>query len=103
MTGKLGVRYREEGGFWEISVYPLPADAVDRTIDGPARSRGLAWDIEILRSLFDRIDGLGWYASCGDEAESPYLWLEGGYRDHEVFLRLLPGKPDLVEPGETDR
>jgi hypothetical protein len=99
-TGKLGLRYRVEGGYWEISVYPLPAGAAGEEIKRPALSANVAWDIGKLHSVFDRIDGLGWYAACPDETESPYVWLEGGYQDYEVFLRLLPGEPDHLEPGE---
>jgi hypothetical protein len=99
-SGKLGLRYRVDGGSWEISVYPLPAGAAGEGIKGPARSANVAWDIEKLRSVFDRIDGSGWYAACSDETESPYVWLEGEYQDHEVFLRLLAGEPDHLEPGD---
>ena len=98
--GKLGVRYREQGGYWEISVYPLSVGRVGERITGLAESTNIAWDIERLRSVFDRIDGLGWYAACPSESGSPYVWLDGEYQDHEVFLRLLPGEPDQVEPGE---
>jgi hypothetical protein len=97
-TDELGVRYREDGGYWEISVYP--PGAAGEKIRGTAERSKVAWDIERLRSVFDRIDGSGWYAACPGEAGGPYVWLEGEYQDHEVFLRLLPGEPDQVEPGE---
>jgi hypothetical protein len=89
-----------DGGYWEITVYPLPAGAAGEEIKRPAPSAHVAWDIEKLQSVFDRIDGLGWYAGCSDETESPYVWLEGEYQDRKVFVRLLPGEPDHLEPGE---
>jgi hypothetical protein len=99
-TDKLGLRYRVEGGYWEISVYPLPAGAAGEEIKRPSPSANVAWDIEKLQSVFDRIDGLGWYAASSDETESPYVWLEAEYQDRKVLLRLLPGEPDHLEPGE---
>jgi hypothetical protein len=99
-TDKLGLRYRVDGGYWEITVYPLSVGAAGEEIKGNARSENVAWDIEKLQSVFDRIDGLGWYAACSDETESSYVWLEGGYQDHEVFLRLLAAEPDHLEAGE---
>src|SRR4051794_18684282 len=100
-TGHLGIRYREVGGHWEISVYPTQGGGGLEEAEGSAASPGCAWDVEELRSVFDRIDGVGWYAVCPGGAESPYVWIEGDYQDHEVFLRLPPGEPDHVEPGET--
>ncbi len=34
------------------------------------------------------------------ELECPYLWIEGNYQNHDVFLRLLPDEPDQIESGE---
>jgi hypothetical protein len=99
-TGHLGIRYREDGGIWEISVYPLPGGDLEEA-ERSAASPGFAWDIEELRSVFDRIGGSGWYAVCPSGTESPYVWIEGDYQDHEVFLRLLPSEPVHDEPGEV--
>jgi len=99
-TGHLGIRYREYGGIWEISVYPIQGGGDLEESEGSAASPSFAWDIEELRSVFDRIDGSGWYAVCPGGTESPYVWIEGDYQDHEVFLRLLPGEPVHDEPGE---
>ncbi len=99
-TRKLGVRYQEEHGYWRITVYPLPDKAARDTIESSAVPPGFAWDIENLQSVFDCIEGLGWYAVPADGTESPYFWIEGEFQGHEVFLRVLPGEPDQVEPGE---
>ncbi len=99
-TRKLGVRYHEEHGYWRITVYPLPDKAARETIESSAVPPGFAWDIENLQSVFDCIDGLGWYAVPADRNENPYFWIDGEFQGHEVFLRLLPGEPDQVEPGE---
>ena len=101
-TGPLGIRYREDDGHWEISVYPIRSGVDLEEAEGSAASPGFAWDIEELRSVFDSIDGSGWYAVCPGGTESPYVWIEGDYQEHEVFLRLLPGAPVHDEPGEKD-
>ena len=99
-TRKLGVRYQEEHGYWRITVYPLPDKTARETIESSAVPTGFAWDIEDLQSVFDCIEGLGWYAVPADRTESPYFWIDGEFQGQEVFLRLLPGEPDQVEPGE---
>ena len=99
-TRKLGVRYQEEHGYWRITVYPLPDKAARETIESSAVPPGFAWDIENLQSVFDCIEGLGWYAVPADRTESPYFWIDGEFQGHEVFLRLLPREPDQVERGE---
>ena len=97
---RLGIRYQEDHGYWEISVYPVDEEGDLDEGEGSVESRGFAWDIEELRSVFDSINRSGWYAVCSGGTESPYLWIEGDYQNHDVFLRLLPGKPDHIEPGE---
>ena len=99
-TKHLGIQYREDDGYWEISVYPIHGEGDLEEAEGSVASPGFAWDIEELRSVFDRIDGSGWYAVCPGGTESPYIWIEGEYQDHGVFLRLLPGEPGHVEPAE---
>jgi hypothetical protein len=100
-TSHLGIQYREDDGYWEISVYPIHGKGGLDEAKGLVASPGFAWDIEELRAVFDSINESGWYAACLDGAESPYIWIEGDYQDHDVFLRLLPGEPDHVEAGET--
>ena len=99
-TRHLGIRYRVDDGNWEISVYPIHEGGDHEEVEGSGESPSFAWNIEELRSIFDSIDGSGWYAVRSDGTECPYLWIEGNYQTHEVFLRLLPGEPDHVESGE---
>ncbi len=99
-TDPLGIRYREDDGHWEIGVYPIRSGADLEEAEKSAASPSFAWDIEELRSIFDSIDGSGWYAVCPGGAESPYFWIEGVYQEHRVFVRLLTGAPVHDEPGE---
>ncbi len=99
-SSHLGIRYREDNGYWEISVYPIHGRGNHEEAEGTVASPSFAWNIEELRSIFDSIDGSGWYAVPPGGTECPYLWIEGNYQTQEVFLRLLPGAPDHVELGE---
>jgi len=99
-TRHLHIRYRVDHGNWEISVYPIHEGGDHEEAEGSGASPSFAWNIEELRSVFDSIDGSGWYAVRPGGTECPYLWIEGNYQTHEVFLRLLPGEPDHVESGE---
>jgi hypothetical protein len=67
----------------------------------PAGYAGPAWavDVEKLRKWFGRIDRCGWYATPAEEGDGPYLWIEGEFDDHEVFLRVLP----THEEGNDDQ
>jgi len=100
-TRHLAIRYRVDDGNWEISVYPIHEGGDHEEAEGSGASPAFAWNIEELRSVFDSIDGSGWYAVPPGGTECPYLWIEGNYQTHEVFLRLLPGEPDHIEPGAT--
>jgi hypothetical protein len=98
-TRKLGVRHQEEDGNWTIAVYPLRQTVPPELIEPSASPPGYAWDIQELQSVFDLIEGMGWFAVPTDRTESPYLWIEGEFQGHQIFLRLLPVEPDQVEPG----
>ncbi len=99
-TSHLGIRYREDDGNWEISIYPIHGGGDLEQAAASVASPSFAWDIDELRSVFDSINGSGWYAVRPGGTESPYVWIEGDYQDHKLFLRLLPGEPDHVESGE---
>ena len=99
-TRHLGFRYGVDDDNWEISVYPILESGGHEESTGLEESPPFAWNIEDLRSIFDSIDGSGWYAVPPSGTGCPYLWIEGNYQSHEVFLRLLPSKPDHVELGE---
>jgi hypothetical protein len=101
-TRNLGIRYRVDDGNWEISLYPIHEGGYHEEAEGSRASPSFAWNIEELRSVFDSIDGSGWYAVRSGGTECPYLWIEGNYQTHEVFLRLLPGEPDHIESGEKE-
>jgi hypothetical protein len=60
---------------------------------------GFTLDLEGLRAAFDRVDDLGWNALGLHDADGPHVRVEGQYRSHEVWLRVL-GNRSRVE-GDT--
>ncbi len=97
--GPLGWRYGEEAGFWEIVVYPTQVELVGGADDGAVVWPGFSVDLEQLRSVFDSVTAMGWNALGLHDPDSPYVYVEGIYDGHEVFLRVLAQAPEEEEPG----
>src|SRR4051794_20126959 len=101
MPGRLGVRYREDEGAWEVLVYELPVEMVGGRHDGEVVSPGFSLDLEAVRSAFTRVDAVSWQAHpMGEGDEGPSVSVEGEYAGHEVWLRVLAFAPDDEGPGE---
>src|SRR5207302_122175 len=60
--GPVGLRYREEDGFWEVMMYPTPVELLGGAHDGAVVIPGFSLDLERLRSAFDSIHDFGWSA-----------------------------------------
>src|SRR5262249_46277330 len=101
MPGRLGLRYREEEGAWEVLVYQVPVELVGGRHDGEVVSPGFTLDLEQVRSAFTRVEDLSWQAHpLGEGAEGPCVSGEGRYAGQEVWLRVLAFAPDDEEAGE---
>jgi hypothetical protein len=97
--GPLALVSREEEGFWEVDVYPTPVELVGGADDGALVSPGFSLALEPLRSSFEQIDESGWNALGWPDDDGPFVWVEGAYQGHEVFLRVLARAPEGEEPG----
>jgi len=97
--GPLGLRYREEEGFWEIWIYPTPVELVGGRHDGEVVVPGFSLDLEQLRGEFDSIAALGWNSLGLNLPEGPYIFAEGLFQGHEVYLQVLAYAPEGEEPG----
>lgn len=88
VPGPLGFRYREEGGAWEVLVYPWPVELVGGAHDGSMVALCFSLDVEQIRSAFTRVDDVSWTAhAASPEDEGPCISFEGEYGGHEVWLR----------------
>jgi hypothetical protein len=99
LMGPLGFRWLEEEGFWEIDAYPTPVELVGGAADGAVVAPGFTLDLERLRAAFDQIDDLGWNALGWPDGDGPFVWVEGAFQGHSVFLRILAEAPEGEEPG----
>jgi hypothetical protein len=97
--GPLGLRYREEEGFWEITIFATPVELVGGADDGEIVLSGFSVDLERFRGVFDSIADFGWDASGVTGEEGPYVWVEGIFQGREVYLQVLATAPDDEEPG----
>lgn len=93
----LGFRYGEDGGMWEVLVYPTPVELVGGELDGAIVSPGFSMDIEEVRSVLDRVVAVQWLAS--DLSEGSEVLIEGVYEGHKVVLRILAEAPEDEAPG----
>ncbi|MHB8900034.1 MAG: hypothetical protein ACYC6Y_14900 [Thermoguttaceae bacterium] len=97
--GPLGCRYREEDDFWEVDVYPTPLELVGGATDGEVVAPPFTFDVEQLRTAFDRIEALVWQSQGFPNDEGPRLIIEGAYRGRGVYLQVLAYAPEDEEPA----
>lgn len=98
-AGPLGYRYREEDGFWEISVYLTPVELVGGAVDGEVVLPGFQLDLLELQALFDEIVDFGWDGLGLCRVEGPLIWVEGVFQGREVYVTVLARAPEDEEPG----
>lgn len=99
--GRLGYRWGNEDGFWEISVYPTPAELVGGAEDGAVVFPGFSLDVQELSTAFEELVDVHWRAQLfgPHDQEGQNLSLEGVYDGHDVWLLVLSEAPDDEEPG----
>jgi hypothetical protein len=91
--GPFAMRYHEEDGFWEISIYPTPVELVGGRHDGAVVVPGFSLDLERFRETFDSIMDFGWNALGLKSEEGPSVYVEGVYEGREIFLQVLAHPP----------
>ncbi len=97
--GPSALRFRQEEDFWEVDVYSTPVELVGGADDGALVSAPFSLDFEQLRAAFARIDSTGWNAHGWYNDDGPFVWVEGSFQGHDVFLRVLAQAPEGEDPG----
>jgi hypothetical protein len=97
--GPLGLRYREEDGFWEVWVYPTPVELVGGAHDGEVVVPGFRLDLEQFRQEFESVVDFGWNALGLNDPDGPHVYVEGVFQGREVYLQVLAYAPEDEEPG----
>ena len=93
--GPLGFLFKHEEDSWDIIVYPFPIETADQGSHEMVTAPGFCLDLELLRSAFDRLDGIYWNAhSFGPhDAYGPHIIIEGVYQGYTVYLQILAFPP----------
>jgi hypothetical protein len=99
IMGPLGGRYRVEGEFIDVVVFPTPVELVGGADDGDVFDVDYMLDLEQLRAAFDRVDALGWSALGQNDPLGPHVSVEGVYQGRETYLQVLAAAPEDAEPG----
>ena len=99
--GPLGFRYRNEGDFWEIVIYPTPVELTGGVVDGTVIFPGFSLDLQQLISAFDQIADTRWCAQGFGpyDLDGSHISIEGIYRGHSIWLQVLAEAPEDEEPG----
>ena len=97
----LGYRWRNEDDYWEIWVYPTPAELVGGAADGTVVSPGFSLDVQGVSTSFEELEAVQWRAQPfgPHDQDGEHLSFEGVYDGHDVWLLVLSQAPDDEEPG----
>ncbi len=96
--GALGVRSREEEGFWDVWVYPTPVELVGGRHDGKVVVPGFSLDPQQLCELIESVVSFGWNALGLNWPQGPHVHVEGVFQGREVYLQVLAYAPEAEEP-----
>jgi hypothetical protein len=98
-AGTIGFRYREEGDFADVVIYPRPVELIGGADDGEIVAPAFSLDLAALKGVFDCLTAYSWEAIGLPDGEGPHISLEGVYQRHEVVVRVLAYAPEDEEPG----
>ena len=98
VVGPLDVRYHwdRQDDAWEIAVFPSLVELPGDEESGQLRCPGFFLDIQWLQSGFDEIVDVYWntHGAGSQYHDGSFLAVEGRYKGHDVFLRVLAQAPD---------
>lgn len=97
----LGCHFHHHQGVWEISLFVSSTEIVGGPLDGARQPSRFRADLKGALTVFDYIDRFHWQAqSLGDDDDlGAHVTLEGQFRGHYVWLRLLASAPAQYQPG----
>ncbi len=100
-AGPVGWRYHEEDDLVDLVIYATPVELLGGEYDGTIVLPGFSLDVQALQNLFERVTALNWKAQgLGPHDDvGPCLSVEGVYRGHLIWLRVLAEAPEDEEPG----
>lgn len=96
----IGSRFIVEDDSWQIWIYPMPVEVIGGANDGEIVTPGFTLELEWLRPAFERIDSTGWNSLGASPADGPFVWIEGIFQGHEVYVEILAQAPADEEANE---
>ena len=86
---------------WEVSLFASTTEIVGGQRDGERCSSKFLLDLKSLVQIFDSVQNLHWQALSldSDDELGPHISLEGIYRGHKVWLRVLSTAPERFQSG----
>lgn len=98
--GSVRWRYREEEALGERVVYPTPWSSSVGQQTALWWSPDFRWICTLL-AAFEHVTALQWcpHGFGPYDPDGPCISLEGLYRGHQVWLRMLAERPEDAEPG----
>lgn len=96
------VYFAPENGEWEITLFAEPP-AWGGRLKPPQAPPVLSVDISRILRLFDRVSNCRWQTTelTADDDLGPHLSVEGDYRGHPVWVRLLSRKPSVLDVSQS--
>ena len=77
----------------------MPVELVGGAADAGRVAPAFSLDLEQLGSAFEEVKDLGWNTLGWLDGYGPFIWVEGVYQGHDVFLRVLAEAPEGEEPA----
>lgn len=90
---------------WEVSLFVSATQVVGGRQDGSTLPSRFALDVQRVFMLFDEVNDCYWQAlpASPEDDLGAHLSIDGVYKDHLVWLRVLAKAPEEMSPGREAR
>jgi hypothetical protein len=87
----------DSGGEWEVTVFAEP-DTLGGRLDAFPLQPATSVDVAGLMTVFDSLDSCRWQSEtvAFDDELGSHLSVEGAYRGHQIWLRVLSRAPESL-------
>lgn len=101
ITGGISSRHRQEEELLELIIHPTSIELVGGAEDGAEVTPGFSLDVQLLMTAFEQVNAIHWIAhGFGPfDLEGPNISIEGIYKSHQVWVRILAYPPEDEPPG----
>ena len=100
LMGPIAWHYWLEDDLNHLIFFPRTVRLVGGEQHGQEVLPGFSLDVQSVTDIFQRVDAVYWTTQgMGGDDEGPRISIEGIYRGHDVWLRILAEPPEDEEPG----